>query len=540
MSLIVTRIMKPRFEYDAQGPSILGDGWYCMYKTQEPVSFKIDHFETAMLNVIRQPNINSTVILRADMLKEWLYDVKTGERLSYEAQNYEVTDADAQTINLDDLEIRQVKVHPDLGLSIKRAMVRRIIPRNPYKDAIINQTCLVMNSRQFDETSLIVYTPHFERKEQCPFYIPQVRVVAILLHKGQLSVHYIPFEIEDVAELHDETQRVVRTALRLLQTAHKHSTGVKAGYEKKVTHDLVVNKVAFQDRYIALKKKYSRFLVDNWAESTDPKKHVFEDIAIAAFLIELWIKVYGNNFKEKLEFRDLGCGNGVLCYLLISEGIRGIGIDARQRKSWKIYPAEVQNQLKEQVIIPAILLRPHPQVKKRAPQLEHNGRFFPIQVHDKIAPATVLYSSADLLKSPHVNITEFPRDTFIIGNHSDELTCWIPLLGYPFMVIPCCSHNFSGQRMRYGVRKDQNKSSNSTYAGLVDRVEYVAARVGWEIEKEMLRIPSTRNAAIIGINNPHLPSWPTQEVYDTILDDGGADGWVENTMALMKRSPRGH
>ena len=164
-------------------------------------------------------------------------------------------------------------------------------------------------------------------------------------------------------------------------------------------------------------------------------------------------------------------------------------------------------------------------------------------------------SSADLLASPQVSVAEFPSNTFIIGNHSDELTCWIPLLGYPFMVIPCCSHNLSGQRIRFHPRKqlketpvsqhnkkngEKNNSGNSTYAGLVDHVEYIATRVGWEVEKEMLRIPSTRNAAIIGYINPNLKNFPTQSVYDAIIEDSGPDSWVENTMSLMKRSPRNH
>ncbi|SCU95399.1 LANO_0E10242g1_1 [Lachancea nothofagi CBS 11611] len=527
-------------QYGIEEPSLLGNGWYCMYKTNDKVDFAKKDFELAMLNVVRHPNINSTVILRADMLKEWEYDVETGKEISFEREEHHVADPESQVVNVDDLEVRNIEISADLNLSVKVAMVRRIIPRNPYKDAIINQTCLVLNSATTPETSLIVYTPHFDQKIECPFYIPHVKAVAILLHEGHLSVHYVPFAEQDVVELKDEGERVVRTARRLLQTAHKHSTGVKLGYEKKVAHDVVVDKVLFQDRYIALKKKHSRFLVDNWAESTDPKKHVFEDIAIAAFLIELWVKIYGNDFKSKMQFRDLGCGNGALCYVLILEGIKGIGIDARQRKSWKIYPKEVQKCLQEQVIIPSILLRPHPEVKKRAPELEHNGRYFPIKIQDKIGPATVVYSSEDLLKSTSVNVTEFPPETFIIGNHSDELTCWIPLLGYPFVVIPCCSHNFSGQRARYCVRKGHVKNGNSMYAGLVDRVDALATRVGWDVEKEMLRIPSTRNAAIVGTKNSKLDQWPTQEVYDTILEGGGADGWIENTMALTKKSPRSH
>ena len=98
--------------------------------------------------------------------------------------------------------------------------------------------------------------------------------------------------------------------------------------------------------------------MSNWGESTDPRKHVFEDIAIAAFMIEYW-KL--NNFEpENFEFRDLGCGNGLLVYILMQEGYKGKGIDARARKSWKLYPKDVQENLLEQIIVPNILLEPHP------------------------------------------------------------------------------------------------------------------------------------------------------------------------------------
>lgn len=556
--------------------SILGDSWVSMYTTPERVPFDKFHFEKAMLNIIREPNINSTAILRADILSEREYEVSVEHKLMNSQRNcFEINNPDAKMINVDDMELRKVPIDESLHFVTKYEIVRRIIPRNPYKDAIMNQTCLVMNSVTHADTSLIIYKPHIDKKDLCPFYIPHVNAVAILLHDKSLSVHYIPFDednhnikqngtenTEDDTNsnreqqqhtepqkklLFDESERVVRTAYRLLQTSFKHSNGTMQGYEKRVNHDQVVGKVKFQDRYTDLKKKYSKFLVENWVESTDPKKHVFEDIGIAAFLIELWIKIYGENFKQKIQFRDLGCGNGVLCYILIQEGINGIGIDARQRKSWSIYPQEVKSCLKEQVIIPSVLLRPHPEVRKRMPHIQHNGGLFPVKVaHEYIAPATIVYSSHDLLKSPQVNIAEYPKDTFIIGNHSDELTCWIPLLGYPFMVIPCCSHNLSGQRVRYHSNsnsqgtKQNSKVKNSTYAGLVDHVELIAKKVGWKIEKEMLRIPSTRNAAIIGYENPYLGKFPTMKVYETIIEEGGADGWIQNTMALTKRKPRGH
>ncbi|AET38251.1 tRNA (uracil) methyltransferase Ecym_2530 [Eremothecium cymbalariae DBVPG len=529
------------FDYCVGARSILGDKWVCVYKSTEAVSFKKRHFEDAMNNVIRHPNINSTVILRADILLENHYDVDSSELLSSISNNASVPDGEIQVLLVDDITARTIDT--DLDLVIKDELVRRIIPRNPFKDAVINQTCLIHNSKSSQETSMVTYIPHIINEEQCPFYIPAVALVSILLHEGHLSIHYMPFP-GHTDLFQDESQRAIRTALRLLNTAVKHSMGSMNGYSKRVNHDVVVDKVLFQDRYIKLKKIYSKWLVDNWVETTDPKKHVFEDIAIAAFLIELWKKVYGEEDTEtKFQFRDLGCGNGILCYILIMEGFKGIGIDARQRKSWSIYPESVQNCLKEQVIIPSVLLRPHPDMKGYAPHLEHNANFFPVHLCSShlIAPATVMYSSADLIQSPHVNITEFPKDTFIIGNHSDELTCWIPLLGYRFIVIPCCSHNLNGAKVRYTVPSEARvRHGNSMYAGLVEHVDYLARAVGWKTEKEMLRIPSTRNAAIIGIDNPELDKFPTQKVYDVILQEGGANGWVQSTMMLMNGPPRSH
>ena len=543
---------KDAFVFKANEKSILGENWVCMYVTEDKVPFGRPHFETAMMNVIREPNINSTAVLRADILSESRFDITGSEPTIIESksQTFEVTDEENKAVNIDDLEVRYPVVDEALELQISLSIIRRMVPRNPYKDFLINQTCLLMNSTErYPESSLVIYTPHIKEESECPFYIPYVKSVAIFFHEGLLSVHYLPFQDQEI--LMNESQRVVRTAWRLLQTAYKHSKGVMQGYEKRVNHDQVVDKVKFQNQYINIKKKYSKFLVQNWAESTDPKKHVFEDIAIAAFLLELWQNIYGVDFKNVMQFRDLGCGNGVLCYILIKEGCKGLGIDARHRKSWLIYPSEVQSCLKEQVIVPSVLLRPHPEVKKRAPHLESNGGLFPVKITsaELIAPATVVYTSEDLLKSPQVNVTEFPKNTFIIGNHSDELTCWIPLLGYPFMVIPCCSHNFAGARVRFNVRKSAKtskssandaKTANSTYAGLVDHVDYIASKVGWQVEKEMLRIPSTRNAAIIGYENEQLKSFPTKDVYNMILEDGGPEGWIQNTMALMKRNPRNH
>lgn len=548
-------------------PSILGPDWVGLFET--PVEFKSEHFEGAMNNLIKQPNINSTVILRADILLENKYDYTESEpkesnfKSDMASQKPDIPTSSADEVilekNLDDIELRSIPLALEARPRVE--IVRRIVPRNPFKDAIINQTCLVLELKDPEEkdydSTLVVYNPHISSAEDCPFYLPGVQAVAIFYRKNTLSIHYLPFDYKDPANIDhfknlEPSDRNIRIAFRLLQTARKHSTGNMQGYQKRVKHDLVVSKVSFQDRYIALKKKYSKILVDNWVESTDPRKHVFEDIAIAAFLIELWSNIYKD--KKEFEFRDLGCGNGLLVHILVQEGYKGIGIDARARKSWKTYPEEVQNRLKEQVIIPSVLLRPHPAVRNLAPHLTDNGRVFqvPISNGSKFireggvdVPVVAYYSSASLLQSSNVNTAQFPKNTFIIGNHSDELTCWIPLLGYPFLVIPCCSHSLSGARVRYHPKKGNHNENDkasfgaSTYAALVDHVEDLAKEVGWKVEKEMLRIPSTRNAAIIGYQK-NKSNAKTKSVYDILVLEGGAEGWVENTMSLTKRAPRNH
>lgn len=549
--------------------SCLGPPWIPIY--EQEADFDALHFETAMAHLIREPNINSTVILRADILQETSYK-KDGSVLETSSSSPELpdvasfrkpqSDAEDSTLlqhNLSDVELREVQLdQSSIPLLASRKIIRRIIPRNPFKDHIINQTCAIYKG---ENSVLVVYAPHIQTQDFIPFYLPPVRAVGILYHKNRLSIHYIPFSDESTLRALDPAERPIRIALRLLQTLAKHSLGVKSGYEKRVNHDLVVPRVAFQNRYIALKKKYSGELVSNWVESTDPKKHVFEDLAVAAFLIELW----NLRFQDKdFEFRDLGCGNGLLVHILILEGYKGQGIDARARKSWKTYPQNVQDCLLEQIIIPSVLLKPHPAMARMAPYLTDNGRLFQVPEIQGSNPSTVplmkYYSSANLLELSMVCTTElFPPNTFIIGNHLDELTCWIPLLDFPFVVIPCCSHALNGAKVRYNPRKvlKLEKSSSkqvqgkgappnsSTYGALVSHVEDLTVLMGWKPEKEILRIPSTRNAAIIGMDKTLPFDNESKEsthlrVLDILAAEGGAEGWVENLMELMRKSPKNH
>ncbi|GAM82329.1 hypothetical protein ANO11243_003080 [Dothideomycetidae sp. 11243] len=357
--------------------------------------------------------------------------------------------------------------------------------------------------------------------------------------------------------------KISRIVTRLLQVTHKLSQGVKTGYEKRGHHDRVVPQRKFQDTYARLKEVYAKQIINNWREQTDPGKHVFEDLAITAFLIELWRGMYdivpacerlsdaSSTLIHFPGFVDIGCGNGLLVHLLRAEGYHGSGFDVRQRRSWTMYPKDVQESLHVKILVPSIFE----------------------SARDRISEDRSFSSES------------FEPGVFIISNHADELTAWTPLLALlsnsPFVAIPCCSHSLGGTRFRApkslrsarsmtghvptrmlenkdsskgslvvdAIRNRQaaesgslrrrdtdntdaddddehkltrqastplddqvssgkapsKKSQPSAYAALCNYVSLLATEVGYFPETEMLRIPSTRNACMVG------RKWKTSE-----------------------------
>ena len=70
---------------------------------------------------------------------------------------------------------------------------------------------------------------------------------------------------------------------------------------------------------------------------------MFEELAIAAYFIAIVRRDMAENETKQIKFADLGCGNGFLTYALNNLhcddlAISGIGIDARKRNIWSIYP----------------------------------------------------------------------------------------------------------------------------------------------------------------------------------------------------------
>ncbi len=453
-------------------------------------TFGPSHFKDVMLNLIKNPNLNSSWLFRADIL----YDCE--EALSGDLLG--VPEG-----------LRHLQTVPAFhGCECRRILVRKLIPRSTRRDRPLDQTCIVYESApgQVTQRTVVVYFPHVSSVEEMPFYHPKVRAIAFLHEwspeesRGHVSISFLLFQPSDRSD-----EKLTRTALQLLSVLHKHGQGRVAGYVKRVNHDALIAQDVFQNRYTELKQKYAGDLIASWAESTDPVKHVFEDLGIAAFLIELWAPMYRD--VPFPGFVDIGCGNGLLVYILNQEGYKGWGFDARSRKSWAKYNTQSGSSedpvdaLRRLVLLPSIIEG-------------ERGDLGEAQVHDGC----------------------FPEGTFIVSNHADELTPWTPILATisdcPFVMIPCCSHDLTGSRHRAPPPKDKTKGA-SAYASLVEWVYEIARDCGWDTETEMLRIPSTRNTALVGRRRIG-PTCSDVDVQETVRKYGGAGGYFQNAVKLLQ------
>ncbi|XP_047422447.1 probable tRNA (uracil-O(2)-)-methyltransferase isoform X2 [Sciurus carolinensis] len=202
----------------------------------------------------------------------------------------------------------------------------------------------------------------------------------------------------------------------------------------------LISILRYSEAYRELKEKYKE-MVKVWPEVTDPEKFVYEDVAIAAYLLILWEEERAERgMTAKQSFVDLGCGNGLLVHILCSEGHPGRGIDVRRRKIWDLYGP--QTQLEEDAITPG-------------------------------------------------EETLFPGVDWLIGNHSDELTPWIPVIAARssydcrFFVLPCCFFDFTGKFCR-------RQSGKTQYREYLDFIREVGLSCGFQVEEDCLRIPSTK------------------------------------------------
>ena len=573
---------------------------------QHSCEFPPEVFESVSLNLLKNPNINSSLLFRADVLYDSSKNELTNVELSSENEEAQLR------YWLREYNVRDGELP---GFEVKRTTIRRMIPRNPQLDKPIAQTCLLLHSST-DNTgdlkrSLVIYIPHAASIDEIPWYHPRVQSLAYMhcwdptasseKPQGTISLHYRLYPSEPLPL----SSRLLRTGQHLLSTIHKHGQGQLNGYTKRVHHDQMFSQQRVQNTYTELKRRHAQRLCDRWVEKTEPSKHVFEDLGIAAFLIELWKDMYdlGNDFIDQdgdgrtrnrrafPGFVDIGCGNGVLVDTLLREGYLGWGFDARRRKTWDTFDEPIRDNLKEMILVPQPLF-----------ELQHDS-MYPIYANggilsEVLSPAITVQKAVRDLPAWHNGV--FRQGTFIISNHADELTPWTPLLASisssPFLAIPCCSHNLSGLRFRapsvfnnnsadalapsyFAAHVNKSKSiaiaiaspdneevfgqgpeqgdlndlnakarakQPSAYSSLCDWVAHLAARVGYKVEREMLRMPSTRNVGIVG--RAMMPQFQAEtldsrrERVSEIVMREKADGaqWVERARGLMKGKGSGH
>ncbi|KAM9961956.1 hypothetical protein ACTFIR_004828 [Dictyostelium discoideum] len=272
----------------------------------------------------------------------------------------------------------------------------------------------------------------------------------IINFKGILKIQVIYFK--------EFQPKFDKTSKQILEKLNRWGVNYEIGYKKKANLDQIVPKNVFLSMYEEMKQRY-KTMEEGWKEvtQTDPQKFIYEDVAIAAYLICIWRKENQENGKspnkQTQRFIDIGCGNGLLVHILNKEGYDGIGIDLRSRKIWSKYDDQVQKNLIEEAILP--------------------------------------------------KDTTFEQYDWIIGNHSDELTPWVPYItsklpNQRFFLLPCCFYNFNS-------RFKENDTRIGKYSCYLNYIEKVSNECGFNVIKETLRIPSTKNIAFISsLRDPTL------------------------------------
>ncbi|KAI6017128.1 hypothetical protein EDC04DRAFT_483270 [Pisolithus marmoratus] len=544
-----------------------------------PAPFAVDFFEKAVEQLVDHPEHNSTLILRSETLS----DVRSfSEEDSCPARRHgEGEEEDAEMLPQD-------LPHCYLeGYRPVRAIRRRLLPRRPGRDASLEQTCVFYaaavktgtevgkihtglqeeehtttptcyEDEQKDVASLLVLTPLLKVGEALPYYHPAVRRLAVryvrnvqepsgeesettTVADGMLLIEAVlPPSSPNPPHPPDPNSRLYRTCLALLDTVHRYGWGALTHYRKRVHHDVLVPREEYQDLYLVLRERY-KHLVGQWKEATDPAKHVFEDVGIATFLMLFWKATYRSQDtsiepdvdhggladanampwrnwpRPPRGFLDLGCGNGLLVHILVSEGYVGHGIDVRARQSWSHYPEATRKALHVYSLDPTCCIHQHSGSSPKGST-----------THQKSSDDTTNNAGTDFFK-PGV---------FLIGNHADELTPWVPALAtlcdaVGYLSIPCCAWGFDERFTRSSTSTSSQfsfypKSSphHSPTISLEDtddesafietlnlgaegtrKSQYSVYRIwlarlsrwmGWKVECEVLRIPSTRNWGIVG------------------------------------------
>lgn len=187
------------------------------------------------------------------------------------------------------------------GFQSTRCIHRRLLPRRPGRDPLLDQYCTLYGataspSRQdtHSETlvtipEVLVLTPIVEAGSSLPYYHPAVSHLAFRYIASDSSSDPPALRIEVVplpGTSLDPNARLYRTCLALLDTLHRYGWGAMTNYKKRVMHDCLIPREEYQDLYLIMRERH-KHLVDTWQEVTDPLKHVFEVGQLFGIVIHL-------------------------------------------------------------------------------------------------------------------------------------------------------------------------------------------------------------------------------------------------------------
>ncbi|KCV69869.1 hypothetical protein H696_03340 [Fonticula alba] len=293
--------------------------------------------------------------------------------------------------------------------------------------------------------------------------------------------------------------------------------------------------------YVALKERLGARWLTTWSEfeTTDPEKNVHEDLAIAAYLTALW-RAHGYfgrpgslcaapegdrepAARRRLYFVDLGCGNGFLTYVLRQAGFEGHGVDLARRRIWSALSPEAD--LREETL--------------HLPTLTLENPFT-----DGPRPGDVVW---------------------LIGNHADEITPWLPIIAARtaaaarttsatgegpaicLFSIPCCFHDLTGRFTQLGkdrlagladlcaadgVAGPMERGSGAAgqgcgrYGEYLLYNEFLARRLGLHLETDLLKIPSTKNYCQVARFCRRLDPVELDRRIEALLEEAGYRGFT--------------
>ena len=174
---------------------------------QTPCNFPAEIFRSVMQNLIKNPNLTSSHLFRADILYDSDQDrLSRGESGTHLARDGDGIDLNGERPLLSGLARhlkRELQPLPldslwQHGFVRERTIVRQFIPRNAQLDRPMVQTCHVLeskpvgNSAQHDvgrsrdddegeeEECAVLYIPHTQDPESMPFYHPVVSQLCFL------------------------------------------------------------------------------------------------------------------------------------------------------------------------------------------------------------------------------------------------------------------------------------------------------------------------------------------------------------------------